>query len=378
MLEGFFAMPGKRILIVEDEAITAMDLKNTLEMLDFKVVSTASRGNEAIRKTDENNPDLILMDIVLKGEIDGITTAEIIKEQFNIPIIYLTAHSDEKTFQRAKLTEPYGFIIKPISHDGLKSTIETALYKHALDKKLKEREKKFQLLYQDAPLPYQSLNESGHIIEANQAWLDSLGYSHEEVIGKWFGDFLKTPMNKFRDNFTKFKAEGEICNIEFEMKRKDGSVITAEFNGRISYDENGNFQRTHCIYQDISRRKKMADMLQFQADILKNIKDCIIVYDLQGKVIYWNDGAESVYGYSKEEIIGQTIEILYPIKNKDKLKHDIDLTMELGEYKGKWEGKRKDGSKIAVNIKEALMHDANGEIIGIIGISPRIAENERI
>ena len=72
-------------------------------------------------------------------------------------------------------------------------------------------------------MPYQSLNESGHIIEVNKAWLDTLGYSKDEVIGKWFGDFLKTnSAHKFMENFPKFKAKGEICNINFEMKRKDG------------------------------------------------------------------------------------------------------------------------------------------------------------
>jgi PAS domain S-box-containing protein len=232
------------------------------------------------------------------------------------------------------------------------------------------------LFYQDAPLPYQSLNESGHVIEVNQAWLDHLGYSRDEVVGKWFGDFLKSSsLSKFTEKFPQFKSKGEVCNIEFEMKHKNGSVITVEFNGRISYDENGDFKRTHCIFQDISRRKKMADMLQFQADILKNIKDCVIVYDFQGKVIYWNDGAEYVYGYSKEEIMGQNIDILYPTKNKDKLKRDISLTLESGEYIGEWEGKRKDGSKIVVNIREVLMHDVNGEIIGIIGISRYITDN---
>lgn len=366
-------MPGEKILIVEDEAITAMDIKRTLEMLGFEVVSTASRGHEAIQKAQELKPNLILMDIILKGEIDGIETAAIIKEQFNIPVIYLTAHSDDNTFQRAKLTEPYGFITKPVNHEGLKGTIETSLYKHDHDKKLKESEKRFQLLYQDAPLPYQSLDESGHIIDVNQAWLDALGYKKDEVIGKWFGDFLVTPVDKFRENFPKFKAAGKIHNIEFEMKCKEGSII-AEYNGKISYDENGNFQRTHCIFQDITKRKEMEDILQFQADILENVRDCIIAYDLTGKIIYWNKGAESIYGYSKEEIIGQSVEKLYPTKNKEQLTHDIKLTMELEEYIGKWEGKRKNGSKVTVNIRETLMHNANKDIIGIIGISRDITE----
>ncbi|MEN4017657.1 MAG: PAS domain S-box protein [Methanobacterium sp.] len=369
-------MPRKKILIAEDEAITVMDLKSTLKILGFDVVSTASREKEVIEKIDETNPDLILMDVTLKGELDGIETVKIIKKQFDIPVIYLTAHSDEKTFERAKLTEPYGFITKPISYDGLKSTIEIGIYKHKLDKQLKEREKKFQLLYQDAPLPYQSLNESGHIIEVNQAWLDSLGYSSDEVIGKWFGDFLKTPVRKFRENFPKFKAEGEIRNIEFEMKCRDGSTIDVEFNGKISYDEKGHFKRTHCIFQDITERKKMENKLHFQADILKNVRDCIVVYDLKGKIIYWNDGAEKVYGHSKEEIIGQSVEVLYPDKNNDQLKRDIELMIELEEYNSKKECKRKDGSKVIVTIREALMHDANRGITGIISISRNITDNK--
>ncbi len=252
-----------KILIVEDEAITAMDLKNTLEILDFKVVSTASDGKEAIQKAEKLKPDLILMDIMLKGEIDGIEAADIIMNFLDVPVVYLTAYSDDETFERVKLTEPYGFLTKPFDQEGLIGSIETALYKHELDKKLKESEEKFQLMYQDAPLPYQSLNESGHITEVNQVWLDTLGYSRDEVIGKWFGDFLKTNYaDKFMENFPKFKAKGEMRNIEFEMKRKDGSIIIAEFNGKIGYDEQGNFQRTHCIFQDITKQKEAEKKLK--------------------------------------------------------------------------------------------------------------------
>jgi PAS domain S-box-containing protein len=371
-------MPGKKILVVEDEAITAMDIQRTLEMLGFEVVSTASRGKEAIKKAEDLKPDLVLMDIILKGSMDGIEAADKIYSIFDIPVVYLSAFSDEKTFKRAKLTKPYGFLTKPVNHDALMATIETALYNHSFEKKLVESEKKFQLLYQDAPLPYQSLNESGHIIEVNKAWLDALGYSNEEVVGEWFGNFLKYPVSKFKENFPQFKADGEIKNMKFEIMRKDGSAIFVEFNSKISYDKYGNFQRTHCIFQDITEHKKVSDMLQFQADILKNVRTCIVVYDLQGKIIYWNEGAEEIYGYFEEEIIGQSVEKLYPIKNNDQLMRDIKLTIELGEYIGKWEGKRKDGSKVILAIRESLMHDANGEVIGIIGMCHEINEHEKV
>ena len=261
-------MPTK-IMIVEDEAITAADIKSTLKSMGFEVVSTVFEGKEAIQKAKELKPDLILMDIFLRGELDGIEAARKIMTFSDIPIIYLTALSDKKTLKRAKLTKPYGFLTKPFSQDVIVNTIETALYKHELDKKLKESEEKFQLMYQDAPLPYQSLDESGFITEVNQAWLDTLGYSRDEVIGKWFVDFLNTNnAEKFLENFPKFKAKGEICNIEFEMKRKNGSIIIAEFNGKISHDDRGNFQRTHCIFQDITKQKEAEKKLKRATNVI--------------------------------------------------------------------------------------------------------------
>ena len=280
---------------------------------DFEVVSIASEGKEAIQKAEELKPDLILMDICLKGEIDGIEAADKIMNFLDIPVIYLTAFSDKKTFERVKLTEPYGFLTKPFDQEGLVGSIETALYKHELDKKLKESEEKFQLMYQDAPLPYQSLNESGHISDVNQAWLDTLGYSRDEVIGKWFGDFLKTDYaDKFMENFPKFKAKGEMRNIEYEMKRKDGSIIIAEFNGKISYDEQGNFQRTHCIFQDITLRKDAEKVLRESEERYHNLFKnnhaiMLLVNPDTGDIVDANPSARSFYGYSNEELKGMKI-----------------------------------------------------------------------
>ncbi|MGF7118474.1 PAS domain S-box protein [Methanobacterium oryzae] len=299
-----------KILIVEDEAITAIDVKNTLESMDFEVVSVVFSGEEAIKKAEELKPDLIIMDIHLKGEIDGIEAAKKIMTFFDIPVIYLTAYSDKKTFQRAKLTEPYGFITKPFSPEGIVISIETALYKHQLDKKIKESEEKYHLLYQDAPLPYQSLNESGHIIEVNQAWLDTLGYSKEEVIGKWFGNFLNTNYTeKFMENFPKFKAKGEICNIEFEMKRKDGSTIIVEFNGKISYGEQGNFQRTHCIFQDVTKQKKVEEK---NRRILGNIAESYVEFDNEWRFVDVNSKTEDIIGVKKDELIGKVVWDAFP------------------------------------------------------------------
>jgi CheY-like chemotaxis protein len=126
------------IVIVEDEAITALDIKRKLEHWGHGVPKVAHSGADAIQIVNETNPDLILMDIVLKGEIDGVETVNEIKKNHDIPIIYLTAHSEEEIMTRAKYTEPYGYLIKPIDEKELLFAIESAFYKHKIDKKLKK------------------------------------------------------------------------------------------------------------------------------------------------------------------------------------------------------------------------------------------------
>jgi len=126
-----------RILVVEDEQIVGKDIQSRLEQVGYEVPEIASTSVEAIEIAGRIKPDLIIMDIVLKGSKDGISTAEEIKSLYDIPIIYLTAYEDEKTLEKAKVTEPFGYILKPFSERELHATIEMALYKHRMDSKLR-------------------------------------------------------------------------------------------------------------------------------------------------------------------------------------------------------------------------------------------------
>jgi response regulator RpfG family c-di-GMP phosphodiesterase len=128
-------MAKKQILIVEDESIVAKDIKNTLEMMGYEVPFIISSGEEAIDKIDEFTPDLILMDIMLKGTITGIEATNRIKAKKDVPIIYLTAYSDEDTIQNIKTTDSYGYILKPFKEAELSTTIEMAIHKHKTEKK---------------------------------------------------------------------------------------------------------------------------------------------------------------------------------------------------------------------------------------------------
>jgi len=126
-----------KILIAEDELIIALDIKKMLKKSSYKICSVVSSGEEAIKKASEEKPNLIIMDIMLKGSINGIQAAEIISKGQNIPIIFLTAIADSETLEKAKITEPFGYIIKPYDERTLRSAVEMALYKHNVETELK-------------------------------------------------------------------------------------------------------------------------------------------------------------------------------------------------------------------------------------------------
>jgi diguanylate cyclase (GGDEF)-like protein/PAS domain S-box-containing protein len=136
-------MNNENILIVEDEKIIALDLQRRLERFGYSVVGMASDGQEAINLARERGPDIILMDIMLAGAMDGIEAAKQIRAQLGIPVIFLTAYTDEKTLERAKEVEPFGYILKPFKERELYTTIDIALYKNSIDKKLRKQERLF-------------------------------------------------------------------------------------------------------------------------------------------------------------------------------------------------------------------------------------------
>ncbi len=142
---------------------------------------------------------------------------------------------------------------------------------------LRESEERFRLLYERAPLGYQSLDVDGRIREVNQAWLGALGYSKDEVIGRWFGEFLAPDqVDLFRERFPKFKVSGEIHGVEFVMQKKDGSRIIASFDGRIVYGEKENMLRTHCILTNVTEQKRAAEEIKTQLDELQRWQEVML------------------------------------------------------------------------------------------------------
>lgn len=139
-------MDKVKILVVEDEFVTGLEIRARLEDLGYEVLDILDTGEEAVEKAGVMHPDIMIMDITLKGVMTGIEAADLIRRQYRIPIIYLTAHSDEATVQKAVHSEPFGYLIKPLEERALHTTIRMALYKHEMDKALIESEKRYRAI----------------------------------------------------------------------------------------------------------------------------------------------------------------------------------------------------------------------------------------
>ncbi|SDB09046.1 PAS domain S-box-containing protein [Desulfonatronum thiosulfatophilum] len=174
-----------------------------------------------------------------------------------------------------------------------------------------KNEDRFRLMFMNAPMPYQSLDEQGNFLEVNQTFLDVLGYSRDELIGRNFGDFLHPDWkDHFKENFPRFKAVGEVLGVEFEMIKKDGSTILVYFTGKIQRDDLGRFERTHCIFQDITGRRQIEQALreseQSFRTLIEGSPDIILRFDRMGRHLFASPNIESVTGMPSAEFIGKT------------------------------------------------------------------------
>lgn len=220
-----------RVLIVEDEVIVGIDLKNTLEKLEYEVIGVTRTGEEAINLSLQKKPDLVLMDIMLEGEMTGVEAAEKIKRRIDLPIVYLTAFADNDTLKKAKVTEPSGYLLKPFEEKRLSSTIETALYNFKVEAKLRESEERYRKLIEDSPIAI-GIIVGRKIVYANPASFKIFGAeSSRDLIGKPILDFVHEPyLVAFKDKLVKLLLHNEKLEIKDEkLVRLDGEVIDVEF-----------------------------------------------------------------------------------------------------------------------------------------------------
>lgn len=184
MLKGYTMSEKSKILVVEDEALTGMELQKKLVLWGYDVVDIVSSGEEAVKKALELEPDLILMDILLKGCMNGIDAAKVIRKNKEIPIIYLTAYCNSETFQGAKITQPQAYLIKPFDENELKFAIEMAFYGHQSRLNLKKSENHYRILAESAQDMIFIINKDLLVDYVNESSIKHLKLRKEEIIGK--------------------------------------------------------------------------------------------------------------------------------------------------------------------------------------------------
>ncbi len=227
-------MSKTKILVVEDEIIIGMEIADRLKSMGYDVLRIVSNGNDAIKTANNEKPDLILMDIMIQGNIDGIETATQIRSTLDIPVIYLTANADESTLERAKVSDAFGYLIKPFEEKELNTTIEMALYKHRMEGKLRENEERFKSLVENSSIGIFRLSKEGRILHSNPTFIKLFGFTKlNELVGKEISDFFiggKQVMQEIADIVNKFDS---IERHKVELINSKGEKVVVSLGGNF-------------------------------------------------------------------------------------------------------------------------------------------------
>jgi PAS domain S-box-containing protein len=317
---------AKRVLIVEDQRLVAADLEDTLKRLGYDVVGSVASGEEAIPKAIDTRPDLALMDVRLRGKLDGIQAATAIRERMDIPVIYLTAYADEETVRRAMLTGPFGYLVKPFNERELRAAIDVAIYKHGTDRLLAEERarrhaaEEFKFLVEGVQdYAIFLLDLAGRVTTWNVGAERIKGYTPAEIIGRHFSSFYipedaqaGRPEAELRAAIAQGRSEDEGWRV-----RKDGSRFWANCILNVVRGEQGEVRGFAKVTRDMTARR--AAELELQQNVARmqammtGALDCIVSMDDNGRVTEWNPAAEQTFGYAREEAIGREVaELIIP------------------------------------------------------------------
>lgn len=245
-----------QVLIVEDSSIVALDIKRCLISFGYKVCAAAPSGEEAILLAGQHRPDLILMDIMLRGKLDGIEAAEKVRALYDIPIIFLTAYSDETTLNRAKLTKPFGYLVKPFEDRVLHTTIELALYKYQMEKKLQESNKWLATTLQSIGDGIIATDAIENIRLFNAVAEKLTGWLQTEAVGRQLREI-------FTINESETNAVDLTPNRQTILQTKDGQHLPIEQSIAPIRDNHGQITGFVLVFRNISDRKRMEEQLRY-------------------------------------------------------------------------------------------------------------------
>jgi len=263
------------ILVVEDERIVALDIQDQLTGLGYAVPATVARGSEAIHQAQRIAPDLVLMDIRLKGDIDGIEAAQYIRDHLDIPVVFLTAFADESTIQRARMTDSYGYLLKPFEERELRSTIEMALYKHDMDRKLRQSEQWLSATLTSIGDAVIATDGQGLITFMNPVAQSLTGWTESESMGKRLTRILRVVHPESHEPLT--ALTGDLLSTEsFTQSTQDGLLLARDdrqtaISGRAApiRDPSGEISGLVVVFRDITEQVQAREALARYASELE-------------------------------------------------------------------------------------------------------------
>jgi two-component system cell cycle sensor histidine kinase/response regulator CckA len=260
------------ILIVEDERVVARDIQRTLTSFGYDVPATAASADQALRLATEKCPHLVLMDVQIKGDRDGIETAELLRERFDVPIVYLTAFGDPATVDRAKHTEPYGYLLKPVKANELRTVVEVALYRHEMDRRLRERERWFSTTLNSIGDAVIAVDLAGKVTFMNRVAEGLIGTKFDDARGRPASEVLTLFDDDARalDEVPVLRAlreEGTVMLEEAGLVNRTSGVTRTISDSAAPVIDDGNVLGAVMVFRDVTdnkqivRQRELADRL---------------------------------------------------------------------------------------------------------------------
>lgn len=314
-------MTGPAVFIVEDESIVASDIRDALQHLGYEVTGMARSGEIALEKIGEAKPDIILMDIQLAGKLDGIETAARIRETHNIPVVYLTANSDTPVLERAKATEPYGYILKPFDERDLKSTIEIALHKYRIDEQVRDQEQLIRSLVNTNTEPVFIVDRDTNVLFINDAFVSQrpameqaqyrqklerfayAGIISGKLVGVILEHFYDETPYRFSEEFNGKWLAHTIYPLTDAQNRISRCAVH-------SYDISDIKQKELDLSTLIEQQANKNQSLVLYAAMIESMDDIVIVTDVMGYIFYVNRSFVKRFGYTPAEVKKQHIRML--------------------------------------------------------------------
>jgi len=337
-----------KILIVEDESIVAMELQDRLQRMGYSVISVVDSGDKAIAKAQNIQLDLILMDIIIKGDKDGIETSAIIRQTCNIPIIFLTAHSDPNTLKRAQQEAPYGYILKPFKERELQITIDMALQRFKMERKVYESEAWLKTTLQSIGDGIIATDEKGLILFMNPAATALTGWTEQEAIGREFNTvfniFYENTGKKQENPVAKVLLTGQIVHLANHtiLISKHHRKMCIEDSAAPIKDKQGRIIGVVVVFYDVTKRKEMLRKLKASEEkyrsFIEHFNGITFRLDKAYKPLFIHGAVQEITGYSEQELIKGT-----PVWNK--IIHPEDSKIMMMERKAgleKTQGKNKE------------------------------------